>query len=142
MKQLNFEEVMIQIDNSDLIENVDPNMGSLTTEEVIQQNDITPNLVNTNVSCETNIETSYSNLISDKTDEMNIQIDTKHIDVVQYFTHPVTLYRSPDHLYPFCKVSGTVHIEGTPINGFISADAVKTGIGRIKGYIKASLIEK
>ena len=145
MKQLNFEEVINQNTTSDTLESVIPDIKVSDFVEEIQQYDNISIGSDMDVSCETDIESSSNAILSPETDTINLQSTSKcdeNIDIVQYFAHPVTLYRSPEYLYPFCKVSGTVHIEGTPINGFISADAVKTGVGRVKGYIKASLIEK
>ena len=145
MKQLNFEEVANQNTTSDTLERAIPDIKVSDSVEEIQQYDNISVGSDMDVSCETDTESSSNAILSPETDTINLQSNSKcdeNIDIVQYFTYPVTLYRSPDYLYPFCKVSGTVHIKGTPINGFISADAVKTGIGRVKGYIKASLIEK
>lgn len=146
MKQLNFEEVVNQNTASDTLERVIPDIKVSDFVEEIQQYDNISVGSDMDVSCETDTEeVSIDDNISTESVEIHPQSDfvhTENIEAVQYFNNSVTLYRSPDYLYPFCKVSGTVHIEGTPINGFISADAVKTGIGRVKGYIKASLIEK
>lgn len=145
MKQLDFGGVVNQNTTSDTLEKVIPDIKVSDFVKEIQQYDNISVGSDMDVSCETDTESSSNAILSPETDTINLQSNSKcdeNIDIVQYFTHPVTLYRSPDYLYPFCKVSGTVHIAGTPINGFISADAVKTGIGRVKGYIKSSLIEK
>ena len=141
MKQLNFEEVVNQNTTSDTLERVIPNVkGSDSVEDIQQSNNVSLCLV-ADVSCETDIErVSIDDNILTEPVEVISQSDfanTENVDTIQYFNSPVTLYRSPDYLYPLCKVSGVVHVEGIPINGFIAADAVKTGIGRIKGYIKA-----
>lgn len=146
MKQLNFEEVINKDNTSDLVEGVSSGIKISDSVEDIQQSNNVSLCLAADVSCETDIEeVSIDDNILTKPVEVISQFDfanTENVDTVQYFNSPVTLYRSPDYLYPFCKVSGVVHVEGIPINGFISADAVKTGIGRVKGYIKASLIEK
>ena len=146
MKQLNFEEVVNQNTTSDTLERVIPNVKGSDFVEEIQQYDNISAGSDMDVSCETDTkEVSIDDNILTEPVEVISQSDfanTENVDTIQYFNSPVTLYRSPDYLYPLCKVSGVVHVEGIPINGFISADAVKTGIGRIKGYIKASLIEK
>lgn len=146
MKQLNFEEVINKDNTSDLAEGISSGIKiSDSVEDIQQSNNVSLCLV-ADVSCETDIEgVSIDDNILTEPVEVISQSDfanTENVDTIQYFNSPVTLYRSPDYLYPLCKVSGVVHVEGIPINGFISADAVKTGIGRIKGYIKASLIEK
>lgn len=146
MKQLNFEEAINKDNTSDLAEGVSSGIKISDSVEDIQQSNNGSLCLVADVSCETDIEeVSIDDNILTEPVEVISQSDfanTENVDTIQYFNSPVTLYRSPDYLYPLCKVSGVVHVGGIPINGFISADAVKTGIGRIKGYIKASLIEK